>query len=188
MDGSGASVPRNTWRINSDKATRSSLKSELQLHPLKWIRTQHRSWISSFATSQVHLIDIELALFGFANCYHLWLGSGAVLHDYHQGLVQYHLPQYAGLQWARIFGVMESAKKQFNIEDYCVGQTTLEQVRTYIARYPCQFVKRCDFLQVFLSFTANQNREREREVLPVPKSNWNHRLKSRFKKITESAL
>ena len=60
-----------------------------------------------------------------------------MLHDYHQGLVQYHLPQYAGLQWARIFGVMESAKKQFNIEDYCVGQTTLEQVRTYIARYPC---------------------------------------------------
>lgn len=32
------------------------------------------------------------------------------------------------MQWARIFSVMESAKKQFHIEDYSVGQTTLEQV------------------------------------------------------------
>ncbi|KAI9562460.1 hypothetical protein GHT06_009893 [Daphnia sinensis] len=52
---------------------------------------------------------------------------GAQLKDYHQGLVHYHLPE-AGQSWARIFGLMESAKNKYQIEDYSVGQTTLEQV------------------------------------------------------------
>lgn len=52
---------------------------------------------------------------------------GAQLKDYHQGLVHYHLPE-SGLTWARIFGLMESAKTKYQIEDYSVGQTTLEQV------------------------------------------------------------
>ncbi len=54
--------------------------------------------------------------------------KGAQLKDYHQGLVHYHLPE-AGQSWARIFGLMESAKNKYQIEDYSVGQTTLEQVR-----------------------------------------------------------
>lgn len=54
--------------------------------------------------------------------------SGAQLKDYHQGLAHYHLPE-SGQSWARIFGLMESAKIKYQIEDYSVGQTTLEQVR-----------------------------------------------------------
>nr|QST14977.1 ABCA3 protein [Diaphanosoma celebensis] len=54
---------------------------------------------------------------------------GAQLKDYHQGLVHYHLPEFGQTQsWARIFGLMESAKNKYQIEDYSVGQTTLEQV------------------------------------------------------------
>lgn len=55
---------------------------------------------------------------------------GAQLKDYHQGLVHYHLPE-SGQSWARIFGLMESAKNKYQIEDYSVGQTTLEQVRIF---------------------------------------------------------
>jgi len=53
---------------------------------------------------------------------------GAVLKDCHQGLVHYHLPESNDLTWAKLFGIMEKAKQQFSIEDYSVGQTTLEQV------------------------------------------------------------
>ena len=52
---------------------------------------------------------------------------GAQLKDYHQGMVHYHLPE-SGQTWARIFGLMEGAKSKYQIEDYSVGQTTLEQV------------------------------------------------------------
>jgi len=38
--------------------------------------------------------------------------------------------------WANLFGVMERAKVKYNIEDYSISQTTLEQV--------------------FLNFTRNQ--------------------------------
>jgi ATP-binding cassette subfamily A (ABC1) protein 3 len=43
--------------------------------------------------------------------------AGAQLKDYHQGLVHYHLPE-SGQSWARIFGLMESAKNKYQIEDY----------------------------------------------------------------------
>lgn len=59
---------------------------------------------------------------------------GAQLKDYHQGMVHYHLPD-AGQSWARIFGVMESAKTKYQIEDYSVGQTTLEQVSILFILY-----------------------------------------------------
>jgi len=59
--------------------------------------------------------------------------------DYHQGMVQYHLPECPEYNWSYIFGVMEDAKgsnqavnpnnpQKFNIEDYSVSHTTLEQV------------------------------------------------------------
>ncbi|XP_037074307.1 ATP-binding cassette sub-family A member 3-like [Pollicipes pollicipes] len=52
---------------------------------------------------------------------------GSVLKDVHQGLLNYQITD-ASLSWARIFGMMERAKDRLNIEDYSVGQTTLEQV------------------------------------------------------------
>ena len=56
------------------------------------------------------------------------------MKDYHQGLVHYHLPE-SGQSWARIFGLMESAKNKYQIEDYSVGQTTLEQVSLIYRRF-----------------------------------------------------
>ena len=47
--------------------------------------------------------------------------------DGHHGLVHYEIP-LNGMKWSKIFGLMEAAKQQFSLQDYVVGQTTLEQV------------------------------------------------------------
>ncbi|XP_074649372.1 phospholipid-transporting ATPase ABCA3-like isoform X2 [Tubulanus polymorphus] len=57
----------------------------------------------------------------------------AHLKDIHQGLVHYHITD-TSLSWAKIFGTLERAKTVFNIEDYSVSQTTLEQVFLNFAR------------------------------------------------------
>ena len=58
---------------------------------------------------------------------------GCILKDIHQGMVNYHITD-TNLHWAAIFGTMEKAKHTFNIEDYSVSQTTLEQVFINFAR------------------------------------------------------
>lgn len=58
---------------------------------------------------------------------------GCILKDVHQGMVNYHITD-TSLKWAAIFGSMEKAKSTFNIEDYSVSQTTLEQVFINFAR------------------------------------------------------
>ncbi len=35
---------------------------------------------------------------------------------------------YDQIPWSRIFGLMEQAKRDFNLQDYSVCQATLEQV------------------------------------------------------------
>lgn len=52
---------------------------------------------------------------------------GSTLKDEHQGYLHYQLIA-ENKTWANLFGIMEQAKKEFNIEDYSVSQTTLEQV------------------------------------------------------------
>ncbi|XP_071953037.1 phospholipid-transporting ATPase ABCA3-like [Antedon mediterranea] len=59
---------------------------------------------------------------------------GSKLKDEHVGLVHYHVCN-SNLSWAFVFGTMEKAKLQYNIEDYSVSQTTLEQVFLNFARY-----------------------------------------------------
>jgi ATP-binding cassette, subfamily A (ABC1), member 3 len=44
-----------------------------------------------------------------------------------QGLLTYHIPSI-DLKWSQIFGIMELAKLSLDIEDYSIGQTSLEQV------------------------------------------------------------
>ena len=79
-------------------------------------------------------IGIELFKVGVGVLTWHFVWTGAQLKDYHQGLVHYHLPEFGQTQsWARIFGMMESAKNKYQIEDYSVGQTTLEQVRLWFA-------------------------------------------------------
>eukprot|EP00057_Strongylocentrotus_purpuratus_P033371 XP_791165.4 PREDICTED: ATP-binding cassette sub-family A member 3 [Strongylocentrotus purpuratus] len=58
---------------------------------------------------------------------------GSTVKDEHQGMVHYHITD-PSLTWAKIFGTMERAKTIYNIEDYSVSQTTLEQVFVNFAR------------------------------------------------------
>ena len=58
---------------------------------------------------------------------------GSILKDVHQGMVHFHITDNK-VTWAGLFGMMERAKAQFNIEDYLVSQTTLEQVFINFAR------------------------------------------------------
>nr|XP_012599260.1 ATP-binding cassette sub-family A member 17-like isoform X4 [Microcebus murinus] len=53
--------------------------------------------------------------------------SGSVLEDEHQGMVQYHLPGH-NLTWAKVFGILEQAKKKYMLEDYSVSQVSLEDI------------------------------------------------------------
>ena len=58
---------------------------------------------------------------------------GSVLKDEHQGMVHYHIRD-TSVTWAQLFGAIERVKLNFNIEDYSVSQTTLEQVFVNFAR------------------------------------------------------
>lgn len=62
--------------------------------------------------------------------------------DDNQGYVHFRIPD-DNAKLAEIFGRMERAKEQFNVEDYSVHQTTLEQI--------------------FLTFTQNQVAPIEKE-------------------------
>ena len=59
--------------------------------------------------------------------------SEAVIKDQHQGLVHYQIND-KDLSWAKIFGIMERVKVEYDMEDYSVSQTTLEQVFISFAR------------------------------------------------------
>ena len=51
---------------------------------------------------------------------------GSLLKDEHQCYVHYQLKTEE--KWSKLFGIMERAKEQYNVEDYSISQTTLEQV------------------------------------------------------------
>lgn len=53
--------------------------------------------------------------------------SGSVLKDVHQGLIHFHLTD-SSLRLGKVFGVAESMRSAFGVEDYSISQTTLEQV------------------------------------------------------------
>jgi len=59
---------------------------------------------------------------------------GSLLKDEHEGFIHYQLKDSKS-SWARVFGILENAKEQYDIEDYSVSQTTLEQVFLNFARY-----------------------------------------------------
>jgi len=55
------------------------------------------------------------------------------LKDQHHGLVHYHIGR-TGVTWAHLFGDVERARSKYDIEDYSISQTTLEQVFIGFAR------------------------------------------------------
>lgn len=52
----------------------------------------------------------------------------------YQGLLTYYLPD-RGIAWSRMFGIMEQAKQDFQVEDYSISQTTLEQIFLQFTKY-----------------------------------------------------
>jgi len=59
---------------------------------------------------------------------------GSQLKDQHHGLFRYRIVRASGVTWARLFGAVEKARSTYDIEDYSVSQTTLEQVFIIFAR------------------------------------------------------
>ncbi|KAL1779811.1 ATP-binding cassette sub-family A member 17 isoform X1 [Sigmodon hispidus] len=52
---------------------------------------------------------------------------GSNIEDEHQCMVQYHLPGH-NLSWAKVFGIMEQAKKDYMLEDYSISQISLGDI------------------------------------------------------------
>ncbi|XP_062542051.1 phospholipid-transporting ATPase ABCA3-like [Armigeres subalbatus] len=59
--------------------------------------------------------------------------SGAVLKEEYQDSLSFHVPQ-TNLKWSTMFGMMEFNKEQLGIEDYALGQTSLEQVFLFFTK------------------------------------------------------
>lgn len=59
--------------------------------------------------------------------------AGAVLKEEYQGLLSYSVAM-ANFKWSHLFGVMENAKIDYQIEDYSINQTSLEQVVLSLVR------------------------------------------------------
>ncbi|XP_029725464.2 phospholipid-transporting ATPase ABCA3 [Aedes albopictus] len=60
--------------------------------------------------------------------------SGAIVKEEYQDSLSFHVPQ-TDLKWSAMFGLMESNKDRLNIEDYALGQTSLEQVFLFFTKY-----------------------------------------------------
>ena len=62
--------------------------------------------------------------------------SNSQLREHHQNVLHYQLPT-TNVTLAQIFSHMEHARALFNIEDYAVSQTTLDQVHCVYLRIRC---------------------------------------------------
>ncbi|XP_023369620.1 ATP-binding cassette sub-family A member 3-like [Otolemur garnettii] len=51
----------------------------------------------------------------------------SVLKHENQGILNYYIPR-KDTGWGQVFGILEKAKEQFDLEDYSISQVTLEQV------------------------------------------------------------
>ncbi|KAM6155210.1 phospholipid-transporting ATPase ABCA3-like [Rhynchocyon petersi] len=52
---------------------------------------------------------------------------GSIIKQENQRIVNYYIPSKDN-SWAKVFGILEEAKRQYSLEDYSVSQVTLEQV------------------------------------------------------------
>lgn len=50
-------------------------------------------------------------------------------------MLTYYVPPSDNLKWSAMFGLLETAKKSLNIEDYSISQTSLEQVFLSFTKY-----------------------------------------------------
>lgn len=80
---------------------------------------------------------------------------GAKLREKHQELLNYYLTDKS-IPWSRMFGILERVKRTFvYIEDYSLGQSSLEQVIIVLKQWGA-YLNNNIFFQVFLTFTRQQ--------------------------------
>uniref|UniRef100_A0A8D8MPF5 ATP-binding cassette sub-family A member 3 n=2 Tax=Culex pipiens TaxID=7175 RepID=A0A8D8MPF5_CULPI len=60
--------------------------------------------------------------------------TGAVLKEEYLDSLSFHIPR-TDQRWSAMFGLMESSRERLGIEDYALGQTSLEQVFLYFTKY-----------------------------------------------------
>ncbi|CAH2106426.1 unnamed protein product [Euphydryas editha] len=56
------------------------------------------------------------------------------LIEEHQSILTYYLPDRS-MPWSRMFGIMEQAKRELDVEDYSILQTSLEQIFLQFTKY-----------------------------------------------------
>lgn len=66
---------------------------------------------------QFYVISFEISAFVFFK-----LNS-----EEYNGILAYYVPPARNRKWSTVFGLMEKATRNIQIEDYIVSQTTLEQ-------------------------------------------------------------
>lgn len=49
-------------------------------------------------------------------------------------MMTFNIPS-KNIKWSQIFGVLESAKTRLNIDDYSIGQSSLEQIFLSFTKY-----------------------------------------------------
>uniref|UniRef100_A0A182S7K8 ABCA1-4-like C-terminal R2 regulatory domain-containing protein n=1 Tax=Anopheles maculatus TaxID=74869 RepID=A0A182S7K8_9DIPT len=59
---------------------------------------------------------------------------GAVLKEEYLDSLTFHIAR-TDQRWSAMFGLMETSKDRLGIEDYALGQTTLEQVFLFFTKY-----------------------------------------------------
>uniref|UniRef100_A0A336MK43 CSON001010 protein n=1 Tax=Culicoides sonorensis TaxID=179676 RepID=A0A336MK43_CULSO len=59
---------------------------------------------------------------------------GAYLKEEHSDMLAYHIPSTT-LKWSQMFGIIEDNKEALDIQDYSLGQTSLEQVFLFFTKY-----------------------------------------------------
>lgn len=58
----------------------------------------------------------------------------ATIREKYQELLTYYITDKS-IKWSKMFGIMERGKREINIEDYSIGQASLEQVMLSLFKF-----------------------------------------------------
>ena len=126
-------------------------KKEAESHKLRYQISDHVRQRTDSKTSPAQSAEVKTAMprdklfkeFWYPNLLFYFLGGirsntdslknfieemfpGSLLKDEHQSYIHYQLKTEE--KWSKLFGILERAKEEYNVEDYSISQTTLEQV------------------------------------------------------------
>ncbi|XP_031208514.1 ATP-binding cassette sub-family A member 17 isoform X2 [Mastomys coucha] len=94
---------------------------------------------------------------------------GSNLEDEHQNMVQYYLPGQ-NLSWAKVFGIMEQAKKDYMLEGYTLSQLSLENIFLSFTRPESSTKEKTQQVQAVLASPLSPSKSRPISNPPSPLS------------------